>query len=273
MNSKITNNINSIKYLKKDIKPKLTKYFDEVTSLYAQRKIEKQASMMKIINLLRQGKRDEAKKLIKKYRKYNPVTGIKAKGVVFNEARRMHTYHMQVNIKVQEHFTGTDKTYIVTFTESKVIQARNLKEAQRLYKNDIKSRYNMDDSAVSYKLISIEFLSMLNINDEVVERKQIKYTRMRAASIANVDYDHIIENKQYLQNNNMCVIDNVVGYFEKEFKITKDKFINMCSDYYNKIDNVEYDDDDDNVVWRPEDGISPACIQWFCEQKNISHSR
>jgi hypothetical protein len=51
----------------------------ETTSLYKmERKIEKQASMMKIIHLLRQGKRDEAKSLIKRYKKYAPVAGIKA---------------------------------------------------------------------------------------------------------------------------------------------------------------------------------------------------
>lgn len=279
-NKKFINNINSIRYLRDDIKPNLRKYFDEVTSLYLTRKIEKQNSMMKIIYLLREGKKDDAKKLIKNFEKNKPVVGIKTKGSIFNEARRINTYHMQVNIKIKSTVKKTGRIYFDTFTESNIIKAKTLKIAQRQYKEDLESRYNHEDSEIVYEVKKIDFISMLNINDEVIEQKKIQYKRMKKASVNNVDYDHIIENKNYLDNTDMCVINNIVGYFEKEFKINKNSFIELCSEYYNTVDEVEYispldygldNIHDDNKTWKPEDGVSSACIQWFCQQKNISH--
>lgn len=192
-----------------------------------------------------------------------------------------NTYHMQVNIEVEETFKANNKKYMITLTESKIVKAKTLQIAQNMYKEDIEDRYTTEKSPAIYVVKKITFISMLNINDEVVEQNEIDKIRMKKASVSNVDYDHIVENKNYLDNADMCVINNIVGYFAKEFTINKTTFIELCSKYYNTVDKVEYqkaspldyglDKIDDNITWKPEDGVSSACLQWFCQQKNISH--
>jgi energy-coupling factor transporter ATP-binding protein EcfA2 len=274
--NKIVNNINSIKYLRKDIKPKLTKYFDETTSLYLERKIEKQASMMKIINLLRQGKRDEAKSLIKKYRKYTPVKGIKAKGAAFNPKNRTkNNFHIQVNVKVNMYYKKTKTSYIENITESKIIDAYTLEQAKSKYSKKIRQLYNFEDSQKIATIKDINFISVLSV-DEPAINKSLSVMRMKAASVLNTDYEYVKEFKGYLDTDkNMCVVNNICGFFKDQFKISEELFIKMCHEYYNKIDKVEYssplDYGIDSDKWDVSDGVSPSCLQWFCQQKNISH--
>ena len=76
-------------------------------------------------------------------------------------------------------------------------------------------------------------------------------------------------------------------------KLTKEKFISECKYFYkekqskqrDKHDSViledftsdddDSDDDESPVVWiknwQPKDGVFPACLQYICENHNISH--
>jgi hypothetical protein len=99
---------------------------------------------------------------------------------------------------------------------------------------------------------------------------------MKAASVLNTDYEYVNEFRGYLDTDkNMCVVNNICGYFKDQFKICEESYINMCHEYYNKVDKVEYnsplDYGIDSDKWDVSDGVSPACLQWFCEKKNVSH--
>jgi hypothetical protein len=48
----------------------------------------------------------------------------------------------------------------------------------------------------------------------------------------------------------MCVIDNFIGMYGEELKITREYFIDMCQEYYKEI----------YFNWNTEYGISPRCV-------------
>jgi hypothetical protein len=45
-------------------------------------------------------------------------------------------------------------------------------------------------------------------------------------------YNCIDEYQEFLQKTGTCVEDNFIGMYGEELKLTRDKFIDMCKEYY-----------------------------------------
>ena len=79
-NKKISQFLHNINYYKNVIPKKYLPYFDEITSLYTQRKIEKQSEVEKLVKKLAsrgKGPASAIKLLTNKYRIATPSIGIK----------------------------------------------------------------------------------------------------------------------------------------------------------------------------------------------------
>jgi hypothetical protein len=74
-------------------------------------------------------------------------------------------------------------------------------------------------------------------------------------------YNCIDEYQEFLQNTGTCVVDNFIGMYGEELKISRDKFIDMCKEYYNNK----------NQCWSVEHGITPQCVNSICEKYDITH--
>jgi hypothetical protein len=74
-------------------------------------------------------------------------------------------------------------------------------------------------------------------------------------------YNCISEYREFLQNTGTCVVDNFIGMYGEELKLTRDKFIDMCKEYYNNK----------NQCWSLEHGITPQCVNSICEKYDITH--
>ena len=74
-------------------------------------------------------------------------------------------------------------------------------------------------------------------------------------------YNCISEYQEFLQNTGTCVVDNFIGMYGEELKLTRDKFIDMCKEYYNNK----------NQCWSVEHGITPQCVNSICEKYDITH--
>jgi 5-methylcytosine-specific restriction enzyme A len=74
-------------------------------------------------------------------------------------------------------------------------------------------------------------------------------------------YNCISEYREFLQNTGTCVVDNFIGMYGEKLKLTRDKFIDMCKEYYNNK----------NQCWSVEHGITPQCVNSICEKYDITH--
>ncbi len=71
----------------------------------------------------------------------------------------------------------------------------------------------------------------------------------------------LVNTRFFYKNNGTCVIDTFIGMYGQEPKVTKEKFIDMCQEYYNQY----------NFNRIVENGISPRCVDLICEQYDIAH--
>ncbi len=53
---------------------------------------------------------------------------------------------------------------------------------------------------------------------------------MPMKSSSQLIYNYIDEHKDFLQNSGTCVIDNFIGMYGEELKLTRDGFITMCKE-------------------------------------------
>jgi 5-methylcytosine-specific restriction endonuclease McrA len=74
-------------------------------------------------------------------------------------------------------------------------------------------------------------------------------------------YNCIDEYQEFLQNTGTCVVDNFIGMYGEKLKLSRDKFIDMCKEYYNNK----------NQCWSVEHGITPQCVNSICEKYDITH--
>ena len=97
-NKKISNNkfkrfVSDISFYKSTTSPKYTDYFDVITSLYLERKIEKKSEVEKLLKKLSSrglGPRSAIDLIESKYKKQDPIKGIKEKFI---------KYHISTNIE------------------------------------------------------------------------------------------------------------------------------------------------------------------------------
>ena len=99
---KFRNIINNLSYYKSTINKKYVKYFDEIASLYIDRKIEKQTTVVKLLNKLssRGAGPKIAIKLIEKYSYNEPVVGIKNASRPETLARNARLYNKNYHIRL-----------------------------------------------------------------------------------------------------------------------------------------------------------------------------
>lgn len=279
-NKKRLNFLSEVSYLRSKLSKENQKYFDIASKLYTEAKIEKKNSMWNIIFGLmssEQTKRTKAIAAIKKFNEMKPVIGIKQKGSIYNEARQPRNFHIQANIDVKIKYNTPKKDqFQKVITESKVIKARTLTEAKEEYQSELMDLYSLEDSYYVQSVDDIKFVSILPVRTTPAASQTLHYMRMLRAS-QHMDYNDVKEFKGFLDTTkDMCVINNIVGYLANDkFSVTEKKFIEDCKYYYSNVDTIEYSKNEldfgiDNQ-WSPEDGVSPACVQWWCEKYDVSH--
>ena len=95
----------------------------------------------------------------------------------------------------------------------------------------------------------------------------------------HVDYSFTNEDKQVLntddkESEGTCDIDNFIGLYGAELKLTRKDFIKLHEDYYKTIFSTSSDLDEGveiYIEWRLEDGITPAFLEYVCKKNDISH--
>jgi hypothetical protein len=158
---------------------------------------------------------------------------------------------------------GQEKERAITNTLNKFEKQINTKTWNVTGKIKIKVIYNVSESHkrprddpspdIEYEVEEIVITSITEVTNTTTQQSD-----MSMKSARQLMYNYIDEYKDYLQDTGTCVIDNFIGMYGEELKLTRDTFIGMCREYINQN-------------WTHDDGVSPRCVNSICEKYDIDH--
>ena len=175
----------------------------------------------------------EHEKRLKKYeerklpKKYHITAQIKRSITFTSKKGKVYTYaagHQHGKIKTKD-----------SLLDSRVIEATSEKEARDIMRAEIEEAFDEDEysGAATYNVDDVEFID--TVNESSLSQQHPSQMKMKLAD--HVEYSFTNEEKKYLntdtnkQSTGTCVIDNFIGLYGEELKLTKDDFI----DLHNKI--------------------------------------
>ena len=112
--------------------------------------------------------------------------------------------------------------------DSRIIEAKSEQDAKDIMIAEIEEAFTRDDysGAAAYKIDSINFIDMVNepsLTQQLTSQMPMKYSE-------HVDYSFTDEDKQFLNTDiskatPTCVIDNFIGMYGEELKLTRDALL------------------------------------------------
>ena len=229
------------------------------------------------LDLSHYGKKKPMTKKAKNYLKN--VEGIENLFKKYDEKRKPNKYHITAEITRNITFDKTKKQYKYaqdSLFDSRVIEAKSEEEAKKIMIAEIELAFNQDEysAAARYNVEAINFIDA--VNESTLTTQHPSQMKMKYAE--HIDYSFTNEEKKFLDkvplNGGTCVIDNFVGMYGKELKITRDDFIKLHQEYYNNIFSLSSDLDEGlkiSEMWKIEDGITPLFLEYVCKKYDISH--
>lgn len=280
---KVQNYIYNIRDLyRNDVKPSLRKkYFDVLTTLYEERKIENKRTLQKAIDQLKRGNKKLAKETINKYKDALTVQGI-IKGTPDRDIFVSAIIHRIVKYKSKSgdirEYSSKDEKHKNIFQKQDLVyaekvKAKSEKQAQQIVTKDIHEDFEDDFYGHDAEIKDIEFTSTLDIKDLTKTSHPSFYKKeaMFLKSSSHVNYNFTHEENKYLENKGTCVIDNLVGkYSDKIKKLNKENLLKILDKFYNKKSALDEGLEDNSTKWSIEDGVSSLGIQHICEHFDIS---
>jgi 5-methylcytosine-specific restriction enzyme A len=169
-------------------------------------------------------------------------------------------YHVSGIIKVKEiYYYSADKTYVyhVEYEGSNTYKGSKESVIEE-FKKEMFDKHNYMEPSPNKEHIVEEI-----IITSVVERESTTIPKEDNAmkNATPLMYNCISEYQEFLQNTGTCVVDNFIGMYGQELKLTRDKFIDICKEYYNNK----------NQYWSVEHGITPQCVNSICQKYDITH--
>jgi 5-methylcytosine-specific restriction enzyme A len=167
-------------------------------------------------------------------------------------------------IKCKQVFTRNEEfgrikeyVYYQDFTDSGSYQGTRESLIQQ-FKDTMTEKYNKVEPSPEIEWIVVEVTIT-----SIVEKESTTILKEDNAmkNATPLMYNCISEYREFLQNTGTCVVDNFIGMYGEELKLTRDKFIDMCKEYYHNK----------NQCWSVEHGITPQCVNSICEKYDITH--
>ena len=272
---KFRNIINNLSYYKSTINKKYINYFDEIASLYLARKIEKQTTVVKLLNKLssRGAGPKSAVKLIEKYSHYEPVVGIKVASRPETLARNAKLYnknfHIRLNFLLRVTKLKSGFSYDEELSFGQIVAAQSAHEALKIIKDIVYEQWNFSTQYYLYEVIKI-----YNIKYSVQEKGQNTKVQWMTLHLAKpIKYNFIDENITHLKHKGECVKDNMLGTYTpliKDFEIKFDKYATEIAEVvdggYNSLQIH-------NICKNLDIGLYAFDISKKCFLKHVSKSR
>ena len=169
----------------------------------------------------------------------------------------------------------SDKEYVDKIPEALTIRARSAEEAVYIFKDLNQKEMDTDHYEKKQEVESIQVDSVKNDNNfqertyrGQLSAKNLYHTLMKEAKYPK--YDYIPHDSKLLKNAGFCVDDQFLGVYGCDApkgikRLTKECFNQLCYESLCVFDDLEMPN------WKPEDGKTPAMLQYVCEKFDISH--
>ena len=261
---------------------------DEVIQLYKTKQIPNKESAFKLAYKLAGTKIQAASgvRLLEAY-KDKDATG----GKVPRFPGALKTFFVRGKIQTTEYFYKRTKvkgqrgekhntTYNETYPMKQTINAKSEADAKRKFTQMAHEGFDFDhyhhDSKVSKVVI-----------EQIEDKGNYKASHasdQQMTSAKPATYDFIPADGQHDRNIGMCFFDTFMGIYgcnekcrNKITKLTLDKLIQLCKEFYATDPRYKIHPLDIGIVgledgckWKPEDGVSPSCVEHICKHFNIS---
>ena len=264
-------------------KPEQKPLIDDVIRLYRDQKMIYSVAERTAQRLV--GTKPQIEKAKKDIIKYTHQTSQKERIAKDKELRDkpIRNWYVKGTVKVKTRYKNkhSDKVYEDELPEALTIRARSAEEAVYIFKDLNAKELGTDNYDKEHQVENITVESVKNDDNfiadsnrkqmnrtQVLKAKSVHHTLMREARYPK--YDYIPHSEKLLKNEGFCVDDQFLGVYGCEApggikKLTKDYFNQLC---YESLLNY---DDLKEVKWEPEDGKTPAMLQYVCEKLGISH--
>ena len=163
----------------------------------------------------------------------------------YNEENKNKRWNVTGIIKCKQVFTKNEKfgrikeyVYYQNFEDSGSYQGTRESLIQQ-FKDTMTEKYNKVEPSpeIEWIVVEVTITSIVEKESTTVPKEE---NAMKNAT--PLMYNCISEYREFLQNTGTCVVDNFIGMYGEELKLTRDKFIDMCKEYYNNK----------NQCWRVE---------------------
>ena len=251
LQTKVTN-FKTVPALVQHIKPKISNLINLGFDVNDKKTYKQLKSIKKIAKQLEKTQNKNVEKIFEKWeqdiKKYNDKK----------------IWYVSGNIKVKEIYTLSEKykrlktyEYFTDFPDSGSYLGSRESVIQQ-FKQGMFEKYNRLEPSpdIEYIVVEVTITSIVEKESTAVPKED---NAMKNAT--PLMYNCIDEYQEFLQNTGTCVVDNFIGMYGEEFKMTRDKFIDLCKEYYyNK-----------SHCWSVEHGITPQCVNSICEKFDITH--
>ena len=229
---------------------------------------------------------------------------LEAKLKQYDEKNKVKKFHLTAEIQRKITYTKTNtktktqKQYEYahdSLLDSRVIEATSEAEARKIMAAEIEQAFEQDEysGAAKYSIDAIEFID--TVNESTLKTQHPSQMKMKQAT--HINYSFTNEEKKFLNEKSTwgtCVIDNFVGMYGKELKLTRDDFIKLHQEYYGTFSDTAHEGNEawkkihgDTYLecakitfgkqikeydsWRLFDGITPLFLEYICKKYDISH--
>jgi len=184
----------------------------------------------------KEGKEDKFMMLMSKKKTKKPLEKFHLTAVIKRTIMYDKKTGKTYKYKEEEHsrqLLGHDK-----LTDSRVIEASSLEEAQRIFNEAIVSDMTYEEYSAAARVL-VEHVQFI---DDPIEESQITSSNpanMPLRQAGYLEYNFTEQETKYLLNDNTCVIDNLVGLYGKELKLDREKIIKLNKEFHGFVDEVD----------------------------------
>ena len=182
----------------------------------------------------KEGKEDKFMMIMNKNKIKKPLEKFHLTAVIKRTITYTNKKNGRVNKYDEENHSRLLKGHDV-LTDSRVVEATSLQEAQKLFYDILKveQEYEEYSSSAWVNLDNVQFIDGPVVGSQITSSNPANMPLRQAGYI---QYNFTEQETKYLLNENTCVIDNLVGLYGKELKLNRDKIIKLNKEFHGVVD-------------------------------------